>query len=541
VSSIFCEIKREAEVMKKWVWFFIWCVACLLIGSALHADTVEDAYQKALMAEKGQGDLEKAIDLYEKVIKKYAETEKALAARAQLRIGICQEKLGLKRAREAYAKLPENFPGQPRATVAAAKKTRSVQKREEQLEREERELNVTLAEEWHSRDRRRDFERQMEANVRQMETATQEIWETASRRSGQFESYAYAPPRIPYAFRSVATVPMKWKFKLDFTQGKPREDNQYAGVDYDDEAWTEIGIGQAWEDQGFRNYNGGAWYRTEVEIDAGAEERPIYMAFGGLDEHGYVYINGKPVGEHHIWDRPFILDITEGVKRGEMNTVSIYVYDTMGMGGIYGLVEIHQAVEEDDVSRFVANKGGSVEGKSRFNIVGRLFNGRQRKRYERYAYQAPSIRYPYDTVAEVPMRWKFQLDFGTTPQGQEPEYGKKDYDAKHWSEILIGEAWEDQGYENYDEAAWYRTEVEVKADEEKPVFMSFGGVDKDAWIYVNGKLVGEHHIWNRPFTVDISKAVEYNGKNSIAIRVYDGAGMGGIYGLVNIHQPKTAD
>jgi hypothetical protein len=30
--------------------------------------------------------------------------------------------------------------------------------------------------------------------------------------------------------------------------------------------------------------------------------------------------------------------------------------------------------------------------------------------------------------------------------------------------------------------------------------------------------------------------VNYHGKNLIAIRVYDGAGMGGIYGLINIHQ-----
>jgi len=527
--------------MKKWVWFFIWCIACLLIGSALQAETVEEDYQKGLMAEKGQGDLEKAIDLYKKVIKKYAKEEQALAARAQLRIGICYEKLGLKRAREAYAKLPEKFPGQPRATVAAAKKTRSVQKREEQLEREERELNVTLAEEWHSRDRYRDAEKELEEKARQLGNATREIWETASRRSGQFDSYAFTPPRIPYAYRSVATVPMKWKFKLDFAQGKPREDNQYIEADYDDGAWTEINIGQAWEDQGFGNYDGGAWYRAEIKIEAGDEERPVYMAFGGLDLHGYVYINGKFVGEHHIWDRPFILDITEGVKRGEKNTVSIYVYDTTGMGGIYGLIEIHQAIEEEDVSRFIANKGGSVNGRSKLNIVGRLFENRSRKRYEQYAYQAPAIRYPYDTVAEVPIKWKFQLDFGTTPQALEPEYGKKDYDASHWSDILIGEAWEDQGYENYDEGAWYRSEIEIKADEKKPVYMALGGVDKDAWIYVNGKLVGEHHIWNRPFTVDISKAVKYRGKNSIAIRVYDGAGMGGIYGLINIHQPKTTD
>lgn len=36
------------------------------------------------------------------------------------------------------------------------------------------------------------------------------------------------------------------------------------------------------------------------------------------------------------------------------------------------------------------------------------------------------------------------------------EYAKADYDDSHWSDILIGQAWEDQGYENYDAGGWYR-------------------------------------------------------------------------------------
>jgi beta-galactosidase/beta-glucuronidase len=142
------------------------------------------------------------------------------------------------------------------------------------------------------------------------------------------------------------------------------------------------------------------------------------------------------------------------------------------------------------------------------------------------------------------MKWKFTLDFGTSTSRQYADYSKVNFDDSKWAEIEIGQAWEDQGYDGYDEGAWYRVEIEVNAkDDKKPVYMAFGGVDKDAWVYVNGQLIGEHHIWDRPFILDVSEAVEYHGKNAIAIRVYDGMGMGmgmgGIYGLINLHQPNV--
>jgi beta-galactosidase/beta-glucuronidase len=73
-------------------------------------------------------------------------------------------------------------------------------------------------------------------------------------------------------------------------------------------------------------------------------------------------------------------------------------------------------------------------------------------------------------------------------------------------------------------------------DDQQPVYMAFGGVDRDAWVYVNGQLVGEHHKWNQPFNIDITKTVVRHGSNVVAIYVYDGMGMGGIYGDIDIHQ-----
>ena len=85
-----------------------------------------DLFQKALAKERGEGNLEEAISLYQKVV---AETkDESLAAKAQLRIGICYEKLGLKKAKQAqkaFQKVIDNYPSQTE-TVKVAKEKLSI-------------------------------------------------------------------------------------------------------------------------------------------------------------------------------------------------------------------------------------------------------------------------------------------------------------------------------------------------------------------------------------------------------------------------------
>ena len=82
-----------------------------------------DLFQKALAKERGEGNLEEAIALYQKVIKETSDD--SLAAKAQLRIGICYEKLGKQEAQKAYQKVIDNYPKQVE-TVRLAKEKLSV-------------------------------------------------------------------------------------------------------------------------------------------------------------------------------------------------------------------------------------------------------------------------------------------------------------------------------------------------------------------------------------------------------------------------------
>jgi len=71
--------------------------------------------------EEAEGDLEKAIGLYKKILEQFPE-EREVAVKAQLHIGLCYEKLGLKEAQEAFEKVVENFPEQKEEVKIARQK-----------------------------------------------------------------------------------------------------------------------------------------------------------------------------------------------------------------------------------------------------------------------------------------------------------------------------------------------------------------------------------------------------------------------------------
>ena len=58
-------------------------------------------FEKALYHEESEGDLEKAIDLFEKIVKQFSQ-HREVAAKALLHIGLCYEKLGMQEAQQTY-------------------------------------------------------------------------------------------------------------------------------------------------------------------------------------------------------------------------------------------------------------------------------------------------------------------------------------------------------------------------------------------------------------------------------------------------------
>ncbi len=106
------KMKKRISLM---ISLFIMVICAGVITAQEQAGTL---FEKALFLEESEGDLQNAIELYETIISEYG-SEADIAAKAQLHIGLCYEKLGRTEAIKAYELVLENYPGQVEVVEAA--------------------------------------------------------------------------------------------------------------------------------------------------------------------------------------------------------------------------------------------------------------------------------------------------------------------------------------------------------------------------------------------------------------------------------------
>jgi tetratricopeptide (TPR) repeat protein len=115
--------------------FFVSAFGLLLISNDVSSQqTAGELFEKALYMEEAKGDLQKAIDLYQKILKQFPENRE-VAAKAQLHIGLCYEKLGLKEAQNAFQKVVDNYPNQQQEVAIAREKLSKLVKLAEALDK----------------------------------------------------------------------------------------------------------------------------------------------------------------------------------------------------------------------------------------------------------------------------------------------------------------------------------------------------------------------------------------------------------------------
>jgi Tol biopolymer transport system component len=107
---------------------FLWVLGLALTAfflvpmqEALSQESADELYEAAVFKKEAEGDLEGAIQIFLKVIAKFPENRK-VAAKAQLQIGICYEKLGLNEAEKAFQKVIDNYPEQSEEVKTAKEK-----------------------------------------------------------------------------------------------------------------------------------------------------------------------------------------------------------------------------------------------------------------------------------------------------------------------------------------------------------------------------------------------------------------------------------
>jgi Tol biopolymer transport system component len=100
-----------------------------MFGNLPAQESAAEQFEKALYYEDVQGDLQRAIELYEQILKQFPGNRE-IAAKAQLHIGLCFEKLGKTEAIKAYEQVLANFADQTGEVAAARERLAALQAKE---------------------------------------------------------------------------------------------------------------------------------------------------------------------------------------------------------------------------------------------------------------------------------------------------------------------------------------------------------------------------------------------------------------------------
>jgi hypothetical protein len=292
--------------------------------------------------------------------------------------------------------------------------------------------------------------------------------------------------------RKLTNLSGYWKFSIG-------DDISWATPSFNDSDWDQITVPGKWEDQGYNDYNGYAWYRKTFKIGNVPANTTIYIILGRIDDVDIVYLNGKEIGNSGNFPpdyetaynktRKYIIP-AEYLKEDGENVIAVRIYDSYNDGGIVdGPAGMY--LDEDN------------------DLLDLNLNG----------------------------IWKFQI-------GNNRDWKSEILNDAEWKSINVPSAWENEGYSDYDGYAWYRIKFRLPEKfSAGELYLSLGKIDDIDDVYLNGEYAGSVY--------DLKKDGEYrmngmeynarriykikegllkrNGINTIAIKVYDGQGKGGIY------------
>ncbi len=211
------------------------------------------------------------------------------------------------------------------------------------------------------------------------------------------------------------------------------------------------------------------------------------ISFESVDDNGTVYLNGKKLFQHQGWNQPFLVPLDSAWHSARPNVLTVLVQNTAGGGGIMG-----------------AAAAGYYHPRPATSGVP-VVNSTWRR-----------VKLPNDYI----VRGKFSPD-AHVGHGYLPTY-----------------------------PAWYERTFRVPAvDKSRMLWLDFQGVYRDAHVYLNGHLLGDHRGGYTGFRLNITGKVHFNRINTLAVRVdptffegwwYEGGGINRNVKLIIKHKLHVA-
>ncbi|MBN1781417.1 beta galactosidase jelly roll domain-containing protein [bacterium] len=283
----------------------------------------------------------------------------------------------------------------------------------------------------------------------------------------------------------------KWRFEVG-------DNMEYADPEYDDSSWEKIRVPDQWEDQGFPGYDGYAWYRTTFKISDQKKDRTLLLYLGYIDDVDQVYLNGHYINGRGTNDENYVSAYklrriyqipAQFLNFDGKNVLAVRVYDEWGDGGI------------------VSGKVGIYSQKSAY------------------------------TTIDLAGHWKFH-------EGDDLLWAAGDLDDRDWESLVVPAIWESQGHPGLDGYGWYRIKTHIPGSiSGEQLILFIGAIDDADEVYINGQKIsskgrfpGEdfreynQRFYNHERLYYIpGDVIRYGAENTIAVRVFDSGGDGGIY------------
>ncbi len=148
---------------------------------------------------------------------------------------------------------------------------------------------------------------------------------------------------VPNALIADLNLEGEWKFKTG-------DNKEWEQSDFDDKDWTTIMVPAYWESQGFKDYDGYAWYRKAFKVPRNLSNKKLVLMMGKIDDLDQVYLNGQLVGstgtmyddsrrnthDNNEYDQFRGYYLPDGIaKINEDNVIAVRVWDGYLNGGIY--------------------------------------------------------------------------------------------------------------------------------------------------------------------------------------------------------------
>ncbi len=149
----------------------------------------------------------------------------------------------------------------------------------------------------------------------------------------------------------------------------------------------------------------------------------------------------------------------------------------------------------------------------------------------------------FGQLIDLSGRWKFAI-------GDQRGWADKNLDDSNWELITVPSPWENQGFHGYDGFAWYRTSFDGnKLPKNGVLYLNLGYIDDADEVYFNGELIGFSGGMPPNFRTAFNAErnyiipahlINFDGKNTIAIRVFDTVHAGGIVdGKIGVFRLST--